>query len=175
MGGRVYTLPRFMHSNSPVYSKTLGNIPRQPALRTSHPSRHITRPLKALPSPTKSTSPVKPFSVTSKPKNFASPTNPVTSNTTHTKFQYPYIPTYGRPQYAYAAQSLLQTVDIKIEDLKNWAILDSGATSHFLVTDAPVIDILPASRPLTVQIPNGERVTLTHTCNLDMPHLPQKA
>ena len=52
---------------------------------------------------------------------------------------------------------------------------DSGATSHFLVTDAPVIDILPASLPLTVQIPNGERVLSTHTYNLDMPHLPQKS
>ena len=78
-------------------------------------------------------------------------------------------------QYAYAANSLLQTVDIDVADLKNWAILDSGATSHFLVTSAPVTDITPAISPLTVQIPNGERVTSTHTCNLDMPQLPQQA
>ena len=86
-----------------------------------------------------------------------------------------YSRTHGRARYAYAAQALLQTVDFKLEDLKNWAILDSGATSHFLVTNAPVNDILPAANPLTVQIPNGERVTSTHTCNLDMPHLPEPA
>jgi len=128
-----------MHSNNPVCRKILGTVPRQPALPTLHPSRHITSLLTALTSPTKSTSPMKPPAVTSKPKNFVSPTHPVTSNTIHTK-------------------SLLQTVDIKVEDLKNLAILDSGATSHFLVPDAPAIDILLASHPLAVQIPNGERV-----------------
>ena len=86
-----------------------------------------------------------------------------------------YSRTHGRAQYAYAAQSLLQTIDFTLDDLKSCAILDSEATSHFLVTNAPVNDILPAANPLTVQIPNGERVTSTHTCNLDMPHLPEPA
>jgi len=39
--GHVRTVHRLMHSNNPVCSKNLGIIPCQPALRTSHPSRHI--------------------------------------------------------------------------------------------------------------------------------------
>ena len=36
-----------------------------------------------------------------------------------------------RTQYAYAANSLIETVDIEVAYLKNWAILDPGATSIF--------------------------------------------
>ena len=141
------------------------------------PATPVTSPTIGIPSNPAVGSPI--TSVTSSTKNFPSPTMQVTENTTHTKFKYPYTPTYSTPpcksQYANAAQSLLKTVDFKLEDLKNWAILDSGATSHFLITNAPVIDIIPATTPMVVQIPNGERVTSIHTCNLDMPHLPKPA
>ena len=78
-------------------------------------------------------------------------------------------------QFAYAASQLLRTVNFDLQDIKDWAILDSGATSHFLVTDAPVINIRPASNPLSVQIPNGQKVNSTHTCELNVPALPKQA
>ena len=62
-------------------------------------------------------------------------------------------------------QNLLRTVDFSQVDLKDWAILDSGATSNFLVTEAPVVDIVPAVNPLTVIIPDGSRVQSTYDCN----------
>ena len=48
--------------------------------------------------------------------------------------------------------NLLPTVDFNQVDLKYWIIIDSGATSNFLVTEAPVVDIVPALNPLTMTI-----------------------
>ena len=56
--------------------------------------------------------------------------------------------------------------------IKRWAILNSGATSHFLTTDAPAIIIVPADVPLIARLPNGDKVQSTHTCTLDLPDLP---
>ena len=50
--------------------------------------------------------------------------------------------------YAQAANSLLQTVDFSVADIRNWAILDSGATSNFLITEAPADDEQDAVIPL---------------------------
>ena len=72
-------------------------------------------------------------------------------------------------------QNLLRTVDFSQVDLRDWAMLDSGATSNFLVTKAPVVDIVPAVNPLTVTIPDGSRVQSTHDCKLAIPELPEKA
>jgi hypothetical protein len=44
-----------------------------------------------------------------------------------------------------------------------WAILDSGATSHFLTTAAPMINMRPISKPIIAWLPNGEHVHSTHT------------
>ena len=54
-----------------------------------------------------------------------------------------------------------------------WAILDSGASSHFMVTDAPVIEKEKATAPLNIQLPDGASVTSSHTCLLDIPQLPR--
>ena len=72
-------------------------------------------------------------------------------------------------------QNLLRTVDFSQVDLRDWAILDSGATNNFLVTEAPVVDIVPAVNPLTVTILDGSRVQSTHDCKLGIPKLPEKA
>ena len=53
-------------------------------------------------------------------------------------------------KFAYAVTALLQTVDIDTTNIKQWAILDLGATSHFLVTDAPVKDVVPVKSALQV-------------------------
>ena len=47
----------------------------------------------------------------------------------------------ARRQYAFAAGKLLRTINFDIEDIREWAILDSGATSHFLAVDAPVEEV----------------------------------
>ncbi len=53
-------------------------------------------------------------------------------------------------QYALAANSLLETISLNQESIREWAILDSGATSHFLVIDAPCDDVKPELNLLTV-------------------------
>jgi hypothetical protein len=53
-----------------------------------------------------------------------------------------------------------------------WAILDSGATGHFVVEVAPVINKQSASKPITITLPSGSTIRSTHTCNLDIPWLP---
>jgi hypothetical protein len=55
--------------------------------------------------------------------------------------------------------------------IKQWAILDSRGTSHFLTTDALVTNILPAAAPLIARLPNDDKVQPTHTYTLDLPDL----
>jgi hypothetical protein len=59
--------------------------------------------------------------------------------------------------------------------IKNWAILNSGATSHFLTTNTPAANIIPATVPIIARLPNGKQVQSTHTCTLDLPALPSGA
>ena len=56
-----------------------------------------------------------------------------------------------------------------MKSIKDWAILDSGATSYFLDTTAPITNITPESKPLTVKLPNGACVSSNHTCTLTLP------
>jgi hypothetical protein len=77
--------------------------------------------------------------------------------------------------YAFAAAVLLKTISTNAETIKRWAILDSGATNHFLTTNAPATNICAASIPLVARLPNGDRVQSTHTCTLDLPELPAAA
>ena len=66
-------------------------------------------------------------------------------------------------------------MDISLNDIKNWAILDSGATSHFLITQAPANNIRPALKPITARLPNGSTITSTKQCELDISGLPKNA
>jgi hypothetical protein len=77
--------------------------------------------------------------------------------------------------YAHAASTLLRTITTNAATIKRWAILDSGATSHFLTTDAPTSNIIPASVPLIARLPNGDKVQSMHTCTLNLPNLPASA
>ncbi len=95
------------------------------------------------------------------------PTSTVTSSTPK------YIDT--NTQCAYAANSLLKTINLNQENIKEWSILDSGATSHFLVVNAPCEDIQPALIPLTVRQPDGAQVKSSHTCSLNIDDLPKNA
>lgn len=54
-------------------------------------------------------------------------------------------------------------------------MLDSGASSHFLVTGAPVTNKKVAANPIAVTLPDGDQVHSTHTGNLNLPQLPAAA
>jgi hypothetical protein len=75
----------------------------------------------------------------------------------------------------FAAAVLLKIISANAETIKRWAILASGATSHFLITNTPATNICTASARLVARLPNGERVQLAHTCTLDLPELPAAA
>ncbi len=47
-------------------------------------------------------------------------------------------------QFTFLAKDILQTINLNQDNIKKWAILDSRATSHFLVVDAPCDDARPA-------------------------------
>ena len=55
-----------------------------------------------------------------------------------------------------------------------YAILDSGATSHFLLKGAAVKNAHPSKDPLKIKLPDGSFINSTHTCNLDIPWLPKE-
>jgi hypothetical protein len=52
------------------------------------------------------------------------------------------------------------------------AISDSGATGHFLQDDAPVTNKQVAIHPIKITLPDGNKIQSTHTCNLNIPWLP---
>ncbi len=59
--------------------------------------------------------------------------------------------------------------------IRTWAILDSGATRHSLVTAAPMTNMRPTSKPIIACLPNGEHVHSTQMCTLNIPALPTLA
>jgi hypothetical protein len=78
-------------------------------------------------------------------------------------------------EYSYNKRQKLPIFDtqhITIEQ-QQYAIFDSGATTHFLVYGAHFVNRRPANKPLTIRLPNGKYILSTHTCNLDIPWLPQ--
>ncbi len=55
------------------------------------------------------------------------------------------------------------------------AILDSGMAGHFLHPSSPAHNIVPASIPLHVRLPDGSTIASTHTATLTIPGLPRDA
>ena len=55
-----------------------------------------------------------------------------------------------------------------------YAILDSGATAHFIIKGAAVKNEQTTSNPLKIKLPDGTFIHSTHTCNLDIPWLPHE-
>ena len=62
--------------------------------------------------------------------------------------------------------------DERLTRAVKWALSDSGATGHFLIKGSPAVNIKPATKPITITLPNGKSIQSTHTCNLDIPWLP---
>ena len=79
-------------------------------------------------------------------------------------------PLYHPPQNMH-----LSTLDINLKNIKEWAVLDSGSSSHFLVVGAPVTNKQVAVAPISVTLPDGDQVHSTHIGDLDMPQLTKSA
>ncbi len=79
------------------------------------------------------------------------------------------------PKYAFASAALLRTVNIDMDAMGAWAILDSGLSRHFLTTAAPMTNMHSTSKPIVAQLPNGKRVHSMNMCTLNIPALPTSA
>ncbi len=62
-----------------------------------------------------------------------------------------------------------------MDTINKWAILNSGATSNFLTTGAPVTNVQLANKPIAACLPNRDQVQSTHTCMLELSKLPVAA
>jgi hypothetical protein len=51
-------------------------------------------------------------------------------------------------KYALAKAPLLKTVNIDMATIQAWAVLDSGATSRFLATAAPMTNMYPTNKSI---------------------------
>ena len=81
-------------------------------------------------------------------------------------------PQIGHTKYGYAASTILREVSLTSENLRNWAILDSVASSHLILATTPVLNKRVADIPLTVTLPNGDTVRSNHVSELDLPLIP---
>ncbi len=52
------------------------------------------------------------------------------------------------------------------------AVADTRATSVFVLKGTPMRNIWPTTNPLTISLPDGKVVKLTHVCNFELPGLP---
>ena len=68
-----------------------------------------------------------------------------------------------------------QTIRTSNKLHKTHALLDSGATDHFIALHSNVDKTWPTTNKINVVIPDGQRMSSTKECNIDWPALPQKA
>ena len=54
------------------------------------------------------------------------------------------------------------------------AIANTGTTGHYLTVDDPCTNIHPTTKPISIQIPNGQLLHSTHTALLKEKALPLK-
>ena len=69
----------------------------------------------------------------------------------------------------------LYNLDINLKNIREWAILDSGASSHLLVVGETVTNKQVAVAPIPVTLPDGDQVHYTNIGDLEIPHLPKSA
>ena len=85
------------------------------------------------------------------------------------------ISSYNKSRYTHATNKFLKIIHLNPHNIKNWAILDSGATSSFLMTNAHTSKVIPTKDPITVTLPGNTKILSTHNCELDLPQLPKAA
>jgi hypothetical protein len=52
------------------------------------------------------------------------------------------------------------------------AIVDTGATAIFIMEGTPVDNKRIATKPLTINLPDGTKIMSNHCCNITIPGLP---
>jgi hypothetical protein len=70
---------------------------------------------------------------------------------------------YGNPKPQYLNAITIAT---------NLAVADMGAMSIFIMGRVDVENKRLATKPLTVNLPDGRKIKSTHVCNIDIPGLP---
>ena len=79
-------------------------------------------------------------------------------------------PPTSLPPMANATRSLLDKAS-KL-DLSSKLILDTGATAIFIMEGIPVNNKRIATKPLSINLPDGAKVQSTHCCDIAIPGLP---
>ena len=74
-------------------------------------------------------------------------------------------------QFGYAALTILPTINMNKKNILARGILDLGATSHFLVSKAPINDKKEAEISLMLRLPDGQTVSLSHDGELNLHYL----
>ena len=74
-----------------------------------------------------------------------------------------------------AVNALLGAITLTKANVHKWAILDSGATSNFMMTNAHVDTKEATTEGINVSLPDGNKVQSTHRCTLNIPGLPKAA
>ena len=64
------------------------------------------------------------------------------------------------------------TDTVRLTKAIHYAVFDSGATGNFIIEGTPVVNKCVDMNPVSITLPDGQRITSTHTCNLDIPWLP---
>jgi hypothetical protein len=63
----------------------------------------------------------------------------------------------------------------QISNRTSRAIFDTGTTGHYLLLDTVCTDKQVTQQPIWVNLPNGAKISSSHTAMLPFPHLPQQA
>ena len=108
-----------------------------------------------------------------KPRRFVETYSPIPSPATTTKFGA-WLNMVQDGGYKDLPNSSLIFDTKKLVNMVEFAISDSGATAHFILEGAPVVNMKVAEFPLAIKLPDGAIIYSTHTCNLDIPWLPQE-
>ena len=58
---------------------------------------------------------------------------------------------------------------------ENYGMLDSGTTDNFFAITAKVTNVRPTQNPINVVIPDGNKITSTHKCDINWPNMPKNA
>ena len=69
------------------------------------------------------------------------------------------------------AETMLKASNIKIT--VDMAVADSGYTGHFIFPVTNVSNMKIVKKPLTINLPDGTQLKLTHTCEINVLRLPK--
>ena len=72
------------------------------------------------------------------------------------------------PEWKRPATGYFQAINTRQMNMPRWAILDSDASSHFLIVGAPLLHKRKTVNPIMVTVANGKRVQSTHAGALDI-------